>query len=103
MSRESKFLGGAEMARRNARRKANATRIIRPGETLRPHDYLSKKMPSMERFFASLFMSPASDFIDNSQDGRNGLIGDICRRLGLAPPSKLQAEYENASTHFDSR
>lgn len=103
MSGESKFLGGAEVARRTARKKANATRILRPGETLTSKDYLSKKMPSMERFFASLFKSPASHFIDNSQDGRSRLIGDVCRRLGLAPPSKLQAEYQNASAHFDCR
>jgi hypothetical protein len=103
MSKETNFLGGAEAARRNARRKQKATRILRPGETLRPRDYLSKKMPSMERFFASLLKSPASDFVDNSQEGRNRLIGDVCRRLGLAPPSTLQPEYKDPCAHFDCR
>jgi len=87
------------MARRNARKKASATRILRPGETLHPKDYLSKKMPTMERFFASLFRSPASDFVNKDAN----VIGDVCRRLGLAPPSKLQAEYKNTSAHFDCR
>lgn len=103
MSDEGKFVGGAEMARRNAR-KRTATRILRPGETATQNkDYLSKKMPSMERFFASLLKSPTSDFINTSQDGRNRLMGDVCRRLGLPQPSKVQAEYEKASAHFESR
>jgi hypothetical protein len=99
-----KFLGGAELARRNARKKA-ATRILRPGETLQAKDFLSRKMKPMERFFASLFRSPASDFLQahSSEEARSQLMGDVCRRLGLCEPNRLQPLYENKSDHFEAR
>ena len=102
--RSVKFLGGAELARRRARKKA-ATRILRPGDTLQTKDFLSRKMPPMERFFASLFRSPASDFLQakSSEEARSRLIGDVCRRLGLAVPNRLQPLYKNRSDHFEAR
>ena len=92
------------MARRKARKKA-ATRILRPGEILQSKDLLSRTMPPMERFFASLFRSPASDFLmaNSSEEARSRLIGDVCRRLGLAVPSRLQPMYKNKSDHFETR
>ena len=91
------------MARRRARKKA--TRILRPGETLQTKDLLSRSMPPMERFFASLFRSPASDFLqaNSSEEARSRLIGEVCRRLGLAVPSRLQPMYKNRSDHFEAR
>ena len=99
-----KFLGGAELARRKAR-KGGGTRILRPGETLQPRDLLSKKMPSMERFFASLFMSPAPEFLHahSSDQAQSQLLRDICRRLGLAPPQRIQPMYKSKAAHFETR
>lgn len=94
------------MARRNARKKvARGNRILKPGETPKS-EVLSRKLPTMQRYFASLLMSSAKEFRDAHTD-RNAherLSSSVCRRLGLsAPKGVLRPLYEDKSAHFDVR
>lgn len=112
------FLGGAEMARRNARKKT-ATRIWRPGEQQQSRkkeqdsEELPKNMNIYDRFFGALLRSSASEFhkAASSNGGGAEAASDVvwhalCRRLGLAhmiPQQPIASTYHDAKVHFGVR
>lgn len=103
----NKFIGGAERARLEARKKKKPTRILRPGEEQKQSDsVLSKKINILERFFAALLRSSAADFLKASEGSADAaqLWTKICHRVSLDVPTQaIQAVYEDAATHFEVR
>jgi hypothetical protein len=119
-TKQKKFIGGAEMARRRAqKKKRRGIPIVAPTEREQLNAVLPRNtstMSSMERFFAAFLQSPAVDFLvasSNSQSTANAaaasmaLWGTICRRLGGGMLSPLQdpvmACYANPKLHFAVR
>ena len=123
--KQKPFTGGAAMARQKAIKKKTGKRIFRPGETAasvleqeqqakaKSKDFLPLKMNSLERFFACLLRSRASDFVmtlsstakDKTEDVASlQLWHTLCHRVGLIPPTeRLRAVYDNHQTHFQAR
>ena len=108
------FVGGAALARAKAKKKKKGNRILRPGESLqdsssssqKSKDVLPSRMNTLERFFAALLRSPASDFCASSSSASSSaaLWSTICERVGLdVPTAPIQAVYDCQRTHFDVR
>ncbi|GKY97201.1 hypothetical protein MPSEU_000678500 [Mayamaea pseudoterrestris] len=103
------FVGGAEKARQNARKKLKqpATRIVRPDERDKlDRDVLSKNMGAMERFFCALLRSSAAEFHASASDeGKAQVLWEaICKRVGLAVPSApLPASFSSMDQHYNAR
>lgn len=106
---KKKFIGGAEAARQEARKKVRrpATKILTPTERQRLDEILPQKMNAMERFFAAMLRSSAEEFCASDKDNAKALTlwTTVCRRLGLTPPAApLLACYEQVpQQHFALR
>jgi len=113
VSTTTTFVGGAALARAKAKKKKKGNRILRPGESLQDNsssssqkskDVLPSRMNTLERFFAALLRSPASDFCASSSSASAALWSTICERVGLdVPTAPIQAVYDCQRTHFDVR
>jgi hypothetical protein len=111
------FVGGAAMARRNARRKRSrgpsADRTCR--HTLGPFRCEKKKtgyntripnsVKPFDRFFASLLRSTAKEFVDSegAEAARIDLLSDVCGRAGLPLPAPLTATSKDAHHFYTTR
>ena len=120
------FVGGAEMARRNARKKArSSTRIVSPMERERLNEVLTSNMNPMERFGAALLRTSPLDLVasegggggaPNSNSKGTGthhkeqaeIWAQICQRVELQasiPSQALPPHYDvsHAKLHFAVR
>ena len=103
---KNKFVGGAEQARKNARRK-QATRIVRPDEKEKlDKEVLSRNMSAMDRFFTCMLRSPAAEYHASASNDAKAqqLWESICKRVGLAVPSaSLPPTFDSMEQHYNSR
>ena len=131
------FIGGAQLARLQAQKQKNnkrtnnnnnnkkntnrGTMIPRPGDAQRLEtEVLPKNMNPMERFFAALLRSSASDFVVATSSAAvapslassssslsfasSGVWETACHRVGLTVPTQpVQSTYENVDRHFEVR
>lgn len=94
---ERKFIGGAETARRAARKGGN--KIMRPDEKQRLNQHIPVRLNPFERFYAGMLRSTAEDFLSGKDTWRI-----ICQRLGLpVPDGPLPAIYPDSKQHFFNR
>lgn len=108
----NKFIGGAELARRNARRKLKGGQgnvIMRPGEVENNRNdggMFPFRMSSMDRFFAALLISSPFEYYESEKsDSKAKILWEkICKRVGVAmPTAPIQPVYESKQVHFDVR
>jgi hypothetical protein len=105
---KKKYVGGAEKARLEARKKKNrGTRILRPEEKERlDSQVLPKKMNPFDRFFASLLRSSPQEFLEaQTVDSKAEALWEvICMRVNLtALKAPIPAYVQDAQLHFDLR
>jgi hypothetical protein len=122
-----KFIGGAERARREARKKRS-----RPDESFLPFNTstsqgngkgkskkkgkkqkhtshvpgrLPKSLSPNERFFASLLTSSVEDLLHSNDDPqqRDAVMREVCGRVGVALPQALPSHYSSAQEYYDPR
>lgn len=125
---QEKFIGGAERARRNARKRQ---RVHGDGGDYGPNSKRSSQSSSatnnsssasrsssrrgvariprsfrpMDRFFASLFQSSVDEYIksDDDDSARTQLMSDICGRAGLPLPAKISSSSIDAHHFYSTR
>ena len=123
------FIGGAERARREARKRlygnhTNNHNRYNSGQqqgtnirkrknndssnsyTHKADEYLPKSTPAMERFFGSLFQSNVTDFVRSNthEDTRLRLLQDMCRRVDLPMPiTKLPCTFRDKHHYYSTR
>ena len=107
-ARNKPFIGGAEEARRAARKKARGggMKILTPMERQRLDEVLPIRMNPMERFCAALLRSSAAEFVQSESSPAKGvaLWKTTCRRVGLqAPETPLLPRYDRSHVHFALR
>ena len=110
------FIGGAELARRNARKRQrmngggfgpNQNRTL--ANTCNASSCTVARIPKSakpsERFFASLFRSSVEEFkrSDDNDTSRREIMSNICGRAGLPMPAKIQAASIDANHFYSTR
>lgn len=103
-----KFIGGSELARRNAQsKKKRGNPITTPADQERLNEELPRNMNSLERFYGALLRSEPKHFLDAANSQSNAWLSlweTICRRVGLQPFHKpLLSVYEDPKLHFEQR
>lgn len=119
--REEKFIGGAERARRNARKRQRQDGDFGPNASKRrTHNRatsnsiannsrnatgIPKNIKPMDRFFASLFLSSVDEYIKSEDDdaARAQLTSDICLRARLPLPAKVPPSSIDAHHFYSTR
>jgi hypothetical protein len=106
---KKKYVGGAEKARLDARKKqkSKGTKILRPEEKERlDSQVLPRKMNPFDRFFAALLRSSPQEFLEaQTVDSKAEALWEvICKRVNLtAPKSPIPAYVGDAQLHFNLR
>ena len=112
-----KFIGGAERARRNARKRQrvnggggggfgpNQNRTFANNASNCAVARIPKSAKPSERFFASLFRSSVEEFkrSDDNDTSRREIMSNICGRAGLPMPAKIQAASIDANHFYSTR
>eukprot|EP00562_Extubocellulus_spinifer_P025028 CAMPEP_0178677930 /NCGR_PEP_ID=MMETSP0698-20121128/36700_1 /TAXON_ID=265572 /ORGANISM="Extubocellulus spinifer, Strain CCMP396" /LENGTH=386 /DNA_ID=CAMNT_0020322245 /DNA_START=42 /DNA_END=1203 /DNA_ORIENTATION=+ len=121
-----KFIGGAERARRNARKRQRQNGDFGPNTSTttckrwtqnratnnsignnngRDGTGIPKSIKPMDRFFASLFLSSVDEYIKSEDDdtARAQLMSDICVRARLPLPAKVPPSSIDAHHFYSTR
>mmetsp|Transcript_26326 Transcript_26326/g.58503 ORF Transcript_26326/g.58503 Transcript_26326/m.58503 type:complete len:922 (+) Transcript_26326:139-2904(+) len=124
--KEEKFIGGAERARRNARKRQRQNGDFGPNTSTttckrwtqnratnnsignnngRDGTGIPKSIKPMDRFFASLFLSSVDEYIKSEDDdtARAQLMSDICVRARLPLPAKVPPSSIDAHHFYSTR
>lgn len=81
-------------------KKKKARRILRPDEKQKSKETIPVGLPALERFYAGILRSEATDFLGDSK----GLWETICSRLALpTPKGPLPSSYGTQQAHFSNR
>jgi hypothetical protein len=114
----NKFIGGAERARRDSRKRLNER-----GQNNNNHINnnakkrnkkkqkkgscgllaLPKSINPTERFFGSLFMSCVSEIAQSNESDVRKVMSDACARVGLPLPEPLPSSYRDAHQFYSMR
>lgn len=121
-----RFIGGAERARREERKKRNrppVESLSSNGEgtsrgrskskgkgkkqkhTSHVHGRLPKSLSPNERFFASLLTCSVEELRQSNATSqqRDALLQQVCGRVGVALPQVLPSNYSSAQEYYDPR
>lgn len=104
--RPPSFVGGSQQARLDAKKKMRRGPIPKKESFQSDDAALDIRMNPMERFFATLLLSPASDFLEaESVESKSlSLWETICKRVKLPIPTvAIQPFYVTKDVHFQVR
>lgn len=103
-SRTGKFIGGATARRNNAaatlKKRPTGIRILNPIEREAQRQTLPPTLSPMERFYASLLRSTATDFV---QQKTNDVPQTVCSRVSLPFPTKLTPTHKSQRDFYAAR